>query len=129
MALDVIFPFIIGPCLLFFAALCCNAGVIVTENVSPEAASWPGNPLIRMVTNPASQASTGESFTGAGGCTNYSRTFTVTGTGCTLQTIGIYAGGGIHFTDAVIGMQVRQDSLRFRPNQILSVFSKQQTVI
>jgi hypothetical protein len=60
------------------------------------------------VTNPASQASTGESFTGAGGCTNYAQTFTVTGTNCTLQTISIYAGGGIHFTGAVIGLHVRR---------------------
>ena len=70
------------------------AGVIVTQNVSPGATSWPGSPIIQTVTNPAVQTAVGESFNGVGGCTNYSETFTITATNYTLQTINIYAGGG-----------------------------------
>jgi uncharacterized repeat protein (TIGR03803 family) len=76
------------------AAVTCSAGVVVSQNVSPGATSWPGSPIITSVTNPASQTSVGESFNGVGGCTNYCETFTITTTNYTLQTISIYAGGG-----------------------------------
>jgi Ca2+-binding RTX toxin-like protein len=85
---------------LYFCALAlallatpAKAGVIVTQNTSPGATSWPGVPLISTVTNPAS-ASVGESFNGAGGNTNLSQTFTVVSADCLLQTIDLYAGGG-----------------------------------
>jgi uncharacterized repeat protein (TIGR03803 family) len=80
--------------LLSIAAMSCLAGVVITQNVSPGAANWPGSPLIATVTNPASQTSVGESFNAVGGCTNYCQTFTITTTNYTLQTISIYAGGG-----------------------------------
>ena len=70
------------------------AGVIVTQNVSPGATSWPGSPILQTVDNPSSQATVGESFTGVGGCTNYGETFTITSTDYTLQTISLYAGNG-----------------------------------
>jgi O-glycosyl hydrolase len=70
------------------------AGVIVTQNVSPGATSWPGIPIIATVTNPASQTSVGESFNAVGGCTNYCQTFTIITTNYTLQTISLYAGAG-----------------------------------
>ena len=70
------------------------AGVIVTQNVSPGATSWPGSPIIATVTNPASQTSVGESFNAVGGCTNYCQTFTIITTNYTLQTISLYAGAG-----------------------------------
>jgi uncharacterized repeat protein (TIGR03803 family) len=69
------------------------AGVVVTENISPGATSWPGTPVITTVTNPAGQTSVGESFNAVGGCTNYCETFTITSSS-TLQTISIYAGQG-----------------------------------
>ncbi len=72
----------------------CEAGVTVTENVSPGATSWPGSPLISTVTNPAGQTSVAESFNGGGGNTNLSQTFTVAGTNVTLQTLSLYAGTG-----------------------------------
>jgi glucuronoarabinoxylan endo-1,4-beta-xylanase len=78
---------------LFAACLPAFAGVVVTENVSPGATSWPGSPIISTVTNPAVQAVTPESFNSIGGCTNYAETFTMT-TAATLQTIDIDAGGG-----------------------------------
>jgi len=71
----------------------CFAGVIVNENVSPGATSWPGSPMAISVTNPAS-SSVIESFNGGGGCTNYTETFTVTTTNWVLDKISIYAGGG-----------------------------------
>jgi glucuronoarabinoxylan endo-1,4-beta-xylanase len=74
--------------------LSCPAGVTVTQNVAPGATSWPGSPIIQTVTNPAVQVAVGESFNAVGGCTNYTQTFTGTGTDYTLQTISIYAGGG-----------------------------------
>jgi uncharacterized repeat protein (TIGR03803 family) len=83
-----------------FCGLClavsmpCLAGVIVTENVSPGATSWPGSPIIQTVSNPAGQVSVGESFNAVGGCTNYCQTFTIGATNYTLQTISLYAGGG-----------------------------------
>jgi glucuronoarabinoxylan endo-1,4-beta-xylanase len=70
------------------------AGVMVTQNVSPGATTWPGSPIITSVTNPASQTSVGESFNAVGGCTNYCQTFTITTTNYTLQTVSIYAGAG-----------------------------------
>lgn len=72
----------------------CLAGVIVTQNISPGATSWSGSPIIQSVTNPAVQATIGESFNAVGGCTNYCQTFTITTTNYLLQTISIYAGGG-----------------------------------
>jgi subtilisin family serine protease len=77
-------------------ALMCSpakAGVTVVQNISPGATNWPGVPLISTVTNPAS-ASVSESFSGAGGNTNMSETFTVVATNYLLQTIDLYAGGG-----------------------------------
>lgn len=86
-----------GGCFGFFLASSVPgpafAGVIVTQNVSPGATSWPGTPIITSVTDPASQTEVGESFNGVGGCTNYSETFTVGANG-TLQMISIYAGAG-----------------------------------
>jgi glucuronoarabinoxylan endo-1,4-beta-xylanase len=77
------------------AILSVRAGVTVTQNVSPGATSWPGSPLLSTVSNPASQATTGESFNGGtGGNTNISQTFTVTTTNYILQTIDLYVGGG-----------------------------------
>ena len=70
------------------------AGVVVTQNISPGATSWPGSSIIQSVTNPAVQTSVGESFTAVGGCTNYCETFTITAASYTLQSISIYAGGG-----------------------------------
>ncbi|MGH7993400.1 MAG: hypothetical protein ACREDQ_07785, partial [Limisphaerales bacterium] len=69
-------------------------GVVVVQNVSPGATSWPGSPIISTVSNPAS-ASVGESFNGGtGGDTNLSQTFTVANTNYTLTTVDIYAGNG-----------------------------------
>ncbi len=83
---------------VFFLAgmfpLSAFAGVMVTQNVSPGATTWPGNPIITTVTNPASQTSVGESFNAVGGCTNYCQTFTIITTNYTLQTISLYAGNG-----------------------------------
>ncbi len=82
--------------LIFFSLalpFACHAGVVVTQNVSPGATSWPGSPLINTVTNPANQTAVSESFNSTGGCTNYAETFTIAAD-CTLQTISIYAGGG-----------------------------------
>jgi uncharacterized repeat protein (TIGR03803 family) len=71
-----------------------GAGVIVIQNVSPGATNWPGSPIIQTVSNPAGQATIGESFNAVGGCTNYCQTFTVTTTNYTLHTVCVYAGGG-----------------------------------
>ncbi|MGH8022021.1 MAG: hypothetical protein ACRED1_00450, partial [Limisphaerales bacterium] len=65
----------------------------VVENVSPGATSWPGNPVINTMANPAASATVPEGFNGAGGNTNLSQTFTVTAGGV-LQAIDIYAGTG-----------------------------------
>jgi uncharacterized repeat protein (TIGR03803 family) len=70
------------------------AGVVVTQNASPGATSWPGSPMISTVTNPVAQTAVGESFNAVGGCTNYGQTFTIPAANCALQTISIYAGGG-----------------------------------
>lgn len=72
-----------------------RAGVTVMQNIAPGATIWPGAPIIESVVNPAMQASLGESFTGVGGCSNYSETFTVVSTNFTLQSICIYAAGGM----------------------------------
>jgi len=69
------------------------AGIVVNQNVSPGATSWPGSPLIQSVTNPAVQTSVAESFN-ANWATNYCETITITTTNYTLQTISLYAGGG-----------------------------------
>lgn len=71
----------------------CQAGVIVTENVSPGATSWPGSPVISTVANP-SASSVIESFNGGGSNTNLSQTFTIATGDCTLQTVSLYAGTG-----------------------------------
>ncbi len=66
--------------------------MVVTENVSPGATSWPGTPVISTVSNPAGQVAVVESFN-SNGATNYSETFTIASSG-TLQGIDIYAGQG-----------------------------------
>jgi glucuronoarabinoxylan endo-1,4-beta-xylanase len=74
------------------AALRIFAAVTVTENISPGAGSWPGNPLLGTVVNPGSQLPVGESF---GAATSISETFTVPGpNNYSLQSICLYAGGG-----------------------------------
>jgi glucuronoarabinoxylan endo-1,4-beta-xylanase len=70
-----------------------HAGLIVTQNVAPGATSWPGSPNIATVSNPAAQATVGETFTSGGGTTNHSETFTVS-SDLTLSGIDIYAGSG-----------------------------------
>jgi glucuronoarabinoxylan endo-1,4-beta-xylanase len=80
---------------LLLPAWHCGAGVTVIENVSPGATNWPGSPLLSTLSNPASQATVGESFNGGTGNTNLSQTFTISGTtNYTLQTIDLYAGTG-----------------------------------
>jgi len=69
-----------------------RAGVIVVQNTSPGATSWPGAPVITTIGNPSS-ASVGESFTSGGGNTNLSQTFTVPST-LTLRAASIYVGSG-----------------------------------
>ena len=86
------FPLAVGAAWLW-VALGVRAGVVVTENVSPGATSWPGSPVLNTVTNPAT-TSVGEGFNGVGGNTNLSQTFTITTTNYILQTIDIYAGSG-----------------------------------
>jgi uncharacterized repeat protein (TIGR03803 family) len=78
---------------LLFSTQFCPAGVVVSQNVSPGATSWPGSPSISTMANPSATATVIESFNGGGGNTNLSQTFTVT-SGCVLQTIDIYAGTG-----------------------------------
>jgi hypothetical protein len=78
---------------LLWSGLHCSAAVIVTENVSPGATSWPGSPILNTVANP-STASVGEGFNGGGGNTNLGQTFTITTSNYLLQTIEIYVGGG-----------------------------------
>ncbi len=70
------------------------AGVVVSQNLAPGAASWLGSPIVSTVTNPAAQTAVGESFNAVGGCTNYAETFTISSSNYVLQTISIYAGGG-----------------------------------
>jgi O-glycosyl hydrolase len=70
-----------------------HADVTVTQNLAPGATTWPGNPIIQTLANP-SAATIGEDFSGGGGNTNLSETFTVTTTNYTLQSIDLYAGGG-----------------------------------
>jgi hypothetical protein len=43
--------------LLTFAAASGLAGVVVTQNILPGAASWPGSPIIETAANPAGQTS------------------------------------------------------------------------
>ena len=83
----------LGFILAGFVPAPARAGVVVSENVSPGATSWPGTPIITTVANPAGQTSVGESFNAVGGCTNYCETFTMAASG-TLQMISIYAGQG-----------------------------------
>jgi glucuronoarabinoxylan endo-1,4-beta-xylanase len=72
-----------------------NAGVTVIQNVAPGATSWPGSPFIRTMLNPSS-ATVGQTFTNSGsGFTTIGQTFTVTSTNYILQSIDIYAGGGL----------------------------------
>ncbi len=77
---------------LAVATLPGQAGVTVTQNVSPGATSWPGSPIITTLSNPSSQATVQESFNSAN--TSIGQTFKVITTNYTLQTIDIYAGGG-----------------------------------
>jgi len=78
------------------------AGVTVTQNGGPGAASWPGTPILSSVTNPSAQATVGEGFAGGGGSTSYGQTFTVpTGTNRRLETIYLYVGGGTGTTQSV----------------------------
>src|SRR5438270_6971587 len=72
----------------------CRAGVVVKQNISPGATSWPGAPTTSTMANPSSSATVSESFNGGGGNTNLSQTFIVSGGNFTLQSISIYAGGG-----------------------------------
>lgn len=88
-----IFPVVAAFLVLVLSAMVCPAGVVVTENVSPGATSWPGSPLISTLANP-STTSVIESFNGGGGNTNLSETFTITAANYTLQTISLYAGAG-----------------------------------
>lgn len=83
-----------------FAAVACGllgsrlgAGVIVTQGTGPGATSFPGTPILQTVTNPASQATVGESF---GSGANFTQTFTIPagGPNYTMQTVYLYAGGG-----------------------------------
>jgi len=71
-----------------------RADVTVTQGTGPGATSWPGTPLIATVSNPSAQSTIPESYSGAS-TTSYTQTFTVpTGSNFTLQSIGLYAGGG-----------------------------------
>ncbi len=74
------------------AAMPCAAGVVVVQNVSPGATTWPGTPIISTFASPSS-ATTGESFNGGGGNTNLSQTFTVS-SAMTLAAISVYVGTG-----------------------------------
>src|SRR5215813_10001784 len=76
-------------------ALSVRAGVTVVQNVGSGATSWPGVPIIRTMLNPSS-ATVLQTFTNSGsGFTTIGQTFTVTSTNYFLQSIEIYAGGGI----------------------------------
>jgi glucuronoarabinoxylan endo-1,4-beta-xylanase len=78
--------------IMILVALQAFAGVTVTENVGAGATSWPGTPVLKTVTNPASQLTVGESFSGA---TSYTETFTIPApNNYTLQTIYLYVGAG-----------------------------------
>ena len=79
---------------LLMWAMAAHAGVNVITNTAPGATSWPGNPVLSTVSNPASQATVVESFNGGGGNTNLGQTFTIGGSDLTLQTIDLYAGAG-----------------------------------
>jgi glucuronoarabinoxylan endo-1,4-beta-xylanase len=88
--------------LVLLLALTCSAmvlslkaGVAVIQNVAPGATSWPGSPIISTMLNPSS-ATAAQTFTNSGsGFTTIGQTFTVTSTNYLLQSIEIYAGGGI----------------------------------
>jgi glucuronoarabinoxylan endo-1,4-beta-xylanase len=80
--------------LLCAAGPASRAGVVVTQNISPGATSWPGSPIVSTMANPAGSATVGENFAGGGGNTNISQTFTITTTNYLLQTIDLYVGGG-----------------------------------
>jgi glucuronoarabinoxylan endo-1,4-beta-xylanase len=72
-----------------------NAGVTVVQNVAPGATSWPGSPIISTMANPSS-ATAAQTFTNSGnGFTTMGQTFTITSTNYILQSIEIYAGGGV----------------------------------
>ena len=76
------------------ASLQAHAGVVVLQNVSPGATSWPGTPIISTMVNPSS-ANVLQTFTnGTAGNTNIAQTFTLPTTNYVLQSIDIYAGGG-----------------------------------
>jgi glucuronoarabinoxylan endo-1,4-beta-xylanase len=72
-----------------------KAGVTVIQNVAPGATSWPGSPIIRTMLNPSSTTAA-QTFTNSGsGFTTIGQTFTITSTNYILQSIEIYAGGGL----------------------------------
>jgi glucuronoarabinoxylan endo-1,4-beta-xylanase len=76
-------------------AVSLRAGVTVVQNVGPGATSWSGSPIIRTMLNPSS-ATVAQTFTNSGsGFTTVGQTFTITSTSYNLQSIEIYAGGGI----------------------------------
>jgi len=94
----------------------CRAGVVVNQNVSPGATSWPGSPTISTMANPSATATVIESFNDGGGNTNLSQTFTVT-SGCTLQTIDIYAGTGSGTgTGTNLGLKLYDLGIQTAPN-------------
>lgn len=67
----------------------------MVQNVGPGATSWPGSPIIKTMLNPSS-ATVAQTFTNSGsGFTTIGQTFTITSTNYLLQSIDIYAGGGI----------------------------------
>lgn len=84
---------LLGAVLLFsFFGQRATAGITVTQNTGAGATAWPGTPLVSTVSNPASQATVGESFSSA---TSLGQTFTVpAGSNYTLESIALYAGGG-----------------------------------
>jgi len=68
------------------------AGVSVSQNIGPGAASWPDTPLLQTVSSPSSQLVVGESFSAA---TSIAETFTVPGSNnYSLRTVYLYVGGG-----------------------------------
>ena len=78
-------------------ALRVKAGVTVIQNDAPGATSWPGSPTIITMPNP-SGATVPQTFTNSGsGFTTIGQTFSVTSTNYILQSIEIYAGGGVGF--------------------------------
>ena len=87
-------------CLLLFGGalqllqVVAFGGITVQQNLGVGATSWPGTPLVSTTSTPASQATVGESFSGAT-TTSLGQTFTLApGNNYTLQTVYLYAGEG-----------------------------------